>query len=206
MPEGFPGTSPRSAAVGNPRDPRQGSAGRFGSGCPRSRSRCSPRSTSSNTVWQLVPQEHLAGTRDHGLPAMCGGHQAGAPVDRQARVAGVVDDHRLVGVQPDPGPQWVRGTPGLRRERLLESRRRADGVARRRKRCRHPVAHPREHVTPMGRNRFLEQLVVTGHRGLHRLWVLLPQPRRPFEVGEQECHRPRRWMPGHEHQINGEVG
>ena len=73
-----------------------------------------------HSVGQLVPQEHLGGAGDNRLPAMGGSHQAGAPIDRQARVAGVVDDHRLVGVQPDPRPQWACGTPWLRRERMLE--------------------------------------------------------------------------------------
>ena len=72
-----------------------------------------------HSVGQLVAQEHLGGAGNDGLPAVGGGHQPGAPVDRQAGVAGVVDDHRLVGVQPDPRPQWVCGSPRLRRERLL---------------------------------------------------------------------------------------
>ena len=150
-----------------------------------------------HSVGQLVAQEHLGGARDDGLPAMGGGHQAGAPVDRQVRVTGVIDDHRLVGVQPDPCPQWVCGTPGLRRERLLKRRRRTYGISRRRERRGHSVAHPREHVTAMGRNRLLEQLVVADHRGLHRAGILLPHPGRALEIGEQKCHRARWWMPGH---------
>ena len=150
-----------------------------------------------HSVGQLVAQEHLGGAGDDGLPAMGGGHQAGAPVDRQARVAGVIDDHRLVGVQPDPGPQRVCGAPGLRRERLLKRRRRTHGIPRCRERGGHPVAHPREHVTAMGRNRLLEQLVVADHRGLHRAGILLPHPGRALEIGEQKRHRARWWMPGH---------
>ena len=150
-----------------------------------------------HSVGQLVAQEHLGGARDDGLPAMGGGHQARAPVDRQVRVTGVIDDHRLVGVQPEPCPQWVCGTPGLRRERLLKRRRRTYGISRRRERRGHSVAHPREHVTVVGGNRLLEQLVVADHRGLHRAGILLPHPGRALEIGEQKCHRARWWMPGH---------
>ena len=59
------------------------------------------------SVGQLSAHEHLGGTRDDDLPAMGGGHHPGASIDRQARVAGVIDDHRLIGVQPDPGAQWL---------------------------------------------------------------------------------------------------
>jgi hypothetical protein len=31
---------------------------------------------------------------------------------------------------------------------------------------------------------------VAGEGALHRLWELLPEPRRSLEVGEQEGHRP----------------
>lgn len=154
------------------------------------------------SVGQLSAHEHLGGTRDDDLPAMGGGHHPGASIDRQARVAGVIDDHRLVGVQPDPGAQWLCGTPWLRGERLLERRRRGDGVPCRRERRGHSVTHPREHVTTMGRSRFLQELVVADHCRLHRHGILLPHSRGPLEVGEQKCHRARRWMPSHGPQTN----
>ena len=104
-------------------------------------------------------------------------HQSGTPIDRQARVAGVVDDHRFVGVKPDARAQRTCSAPCLGRQRLLERGGGADGIAGGCKRGRHSVAHPREHVAPMGRDRLLQEFVVANHGGLHRVGILLPEAR-----------------------------
>ena len=142
-----------------------------------------------HAVSALTAHQHLCGAGYDGLSAMGRCHQACAPIDRQAGVAGVIDDHGLVGVQADAGPQWAHGAPGLRRERLLDRRRRGDGVPCRRERSRHPVTHPREHESAGLRERLLEDFVVANHRGLHRLGILLPHAGGPLEIGEQERHR-----------------
>ena len=121
-----------------------------------------------HTVGQMTAHQHLGGARNHGLPAVGGGHQPGTPIDRQAGIPGVVDDDRLVGVQSDPRPQWPCGAPWLCRERLLERRGRGERVPGGRERGRHAVTHPREDVTAMGGDRLLEDLVVADHGSLHR--------------------------------------
>ena len=88
-----------------------------------------------HTGRQLTPHEHLGGTGNNHLPAVGGSHQARAPIDRQAGIVGVVDDHCLVGVQSGPGPQRacgaatalppaLVGTPPPRRRHPLPLRRR----------------------------------------------------------------------------------
>ena len=57
-----------------------------------------PEIDQPHTVRQLATHEHLGGARNDYLPPMGGGHQAGAPIDRQACIARVIYDHGLVGV------------------------------------------------------------------------------------------------------------
>ena len=54
------------------------------------------------------------------------------------------------------------------------------------------VAHGGKHHPAMPRHHFPEQLVVAGHRVLHRRLVLLPQPGRALDIGEQKRHGPNR--------------
>ena len=119
MPVGFPGTRPELRSGG-----KSSGSGRRAEledldGTTKVTQAVFTEVDQLHSVGQLVTQKHLGGAGNDGLAAVGGGHQAGAPIDRQACVAGVVDDHRLVGVQPDPGAQWVCGAPRLFRERLL---------------------------------------------------------------------------------------
>ena len=157
MPEGSPGTSPVFAAAESPRDRRRGPVGRSRVGWPRSRRRCSPRSTQLHAVAAVAPRMSISrGAGKDDLPAVGGGHQPGAAIDRQARVAGVVDDHRLVGVQPDPRPQRGGGAPWLCRQRLLERCRGAErhrAPSRTRRPCRRPSARTRDRGWPRSSSR-----------------------------------------------------
>ena len=57
-----------------------------------------------------------------------------------------------------------------------------------------PVARRLNHVTAVRVDRIAEDLVMTRQRASHRFRMLLPQPRRTLEIGEQEGDRPRRQL------------
>ncbi len=78
----FPGNESRVRSGGKSSRSPSRVSWKIRMGRPRSRSRCSPRSTSSIAVGQLSAHEHLGGTGDDGLPAMA------AVINREQRLIG----------------------------------------------------------------------------------------------------------------------
>ena len=139
----FPGNESRVRSGGNSsRSPSQ-TSWKIRVGRPRSRRRCSPRSTTPSRR----ASDHASASRwrpkrrsaRRGPPSSSREHR----LIGQAGIAGVVDDDRLIGVQPDSGPQWRARYPISLPRALLESPcRRSDGIPGRRERGGHAVAHP----------------------------------------------------------------
>jgi hypothetical protein len=53
-----------------------------------------------------------------------------------------------------------------------------------------PITRGLDHVTIMRNDRIAQDSIMTRQRAPHRFRMLLPQPRRTFEIGEQEGDRP----------------
>ncbi len=96
-------------------------------------------------VRQVLAHQQLRRPRHQRLPAMPGGHQPGAPVQRLVQVL-LPAQHPLIGQQPHPRrqrPGHLR--PVLRAQALLRRQHRPDRLPGRGEHRGHPVAHRGEH-------------------------------------------------------------
>ena len=202
----FPGNESRVRSGGNSHGRRRGSAGRYG-WAARDHAAGVHRDRRSSIPSGSCPRmQHLGGAGNDDLSAMGGGHQARAPIDRQARVTGVVDDDRLVGVQTD-----ARLSTGVRCAMALlpapvgmpPRRIRRRRQLRRRRPCHRPCAQNTCRrwaaivFSRISSWRTMAAFIASG--------ILLPKARGPFEIGEQERHRARWRMPSHGPQTNSEA-
>ena len=140
---------------------------------------------------ELVAHELRGQSRADDLAAVRRRHQARGTVEGRAEVVAVADLGRP-GVQADPHPQRSGVGPRLGGQCPLQLDRRGHRRRRGRERREATVAGRLDDGAAVGADHVAEDLVVARQRRLHRVGVLLPEPRRPFEVGEHERHRPGR--------------
>ncbi len=127
-------------------------------------------------------------TRHQYLPAVCGGFQAGRPVDDRPEVIAVA----LLagtGMQAHADQDWPARRPGLRTQRLLSGQDRGDCGWCRPERRAEGVAYRLEDITARGLDGRPEDLVVAAERDRHWRRLGLPQPGRALDIGEQQRDR-----------------
>ena len=182
----WPRRRPPPAAAETPTaDPRR-RTGRW-SPPPRCRAACA-RPGRAASFPPAAPAAHAVrrGRREQRLSAMARGHHALRARQRQRRVvfgAARLDRSR---VQSHPHAHRADVAPALLVQRALRVQRGSERVAGILERRAEAVALNLEHVTTMRADRVLQQRVVARQRVLHRLRMLLEEPRRPFDVREQE--------------------
>jgi hypothetical protein len=151
-----------------------------------------PQVDQPHTLGQRVTRQRLGRVRNEHLTAMGEGHQPGASIQRPIHVLPWRTQPALVRVQSHAHQNWTRVVPRLGSEPLLSLEDRAQRIRCRNERSGHSIAHRREDDTLIAFDRAAHDLVVPRDRLLHRLGVLLPQPRRTLDVGEEERHGSRR--------------
>lgn len=123
--------------------------------------------------------------RDRGhqhLAPVGNGHQASRLVQHRSEIVALALV-RLARMQAHPHPQ-LRPAPIRRRHRLLHGNGNGDGVPGSLE-CRpEPVATGVEYVPVMRLDDVDQDPVVTGQSEAHARAVLIPQPGRPFDIGE----------------------
>ena len=141
---------------------------------------------------QLVDDQILGGARQHGLAAVGQVAQARGPVDGRAdvvaRIFWVPQPH-LAGVQAD-------AQPDRRQRRPLQVKGARHRIRRTPERDHEAVA-----LTLLDRADAIVRGDGVGHgliqpryRGGHLLGLGLPEPRRPFDIGQQQSHRSGRQL------------
>ena len=160
----------------------------------RSRSRCSPRSTSVDALGQHVARQDRrspASTR----PARRARRPSAAPHDSTTNRS---SHHHAATPLPVCRPIRTRNgsgnghtSPSSARCAATAATTPASAVPNA---AMEPVARGLDHIAAVGLDRLAQQLVVTGQRVAHRVGMLLPQARRTLDVGEQERDRPRRQL------------
>ena len=160
-------------------------------GRSRSRSRCSPRSTSAASASHQLGRR----LRAQHLPAVADRHQPGRPVHRRAEVVPVpeLSPRRCAGPSA-PGSASPSATP---RPPAPAGRRAPPRPpptpARTRRRTRRPSS--RTPYPPCASTAARSSSSWRASAARIASVVVLPQPRRALDVGEQERHRPRRRHP-----------
>ncbi len=138
--------------------------------------------------------DELAGDERHqDLAAVAHRHQPGRPVQRRTVVVAVAQ-LRSAGVHTHAHPQRAGLGPRFGAQRELRVDCRIHGLGRAREGGEEPVPGRLHHVPTAGLHGGGHHLVVTRQCPAHRVGMLLPQTRRPLEIGEQERHRPRRQL------------
>ena len=166
----------------------------------RSRSRCSPRSTSS-TRWaaDLPPARPW-------IPRSRAGRRARLPSTEHNDSGcgfrtGPPTNSAFAGVHPHACTERAGMPHGSEVNPRCAS---TAAATARPPRTRRPSRRPlTRHHAPVPTDRVLEDDVMAGHRRRHRLPTLLPQARRTLEVGEQERHRPGRKRRRHRPSMDG---
>ena len=124
---------------------------------------------------------------------MPGGHHPSSPVEHRPEVVPVA---QFGFTGRDPHPHRQLQLP-LRGDRRVHRR------PRRGKRGDHTIARVTEQEPVVRLNRRAQHLIVCEKRRPHRVRVGLPPTGRALNIGEQECHDPRRWSPlGHPHRMS----
>ena len=113
---------------------------------------------------------------------MPGGHHPRRTVEHRTEVVRP-PQLGLAGRDPHPDRQLQRPLP---------SHRGINRTSGRGERGAHPVAGVLEHKAAVRLNRPAQHLIVGGQRRPHPVGVGLPPTGRPLDIGEQECHHPRR--------------
>ena len=148
-----------------------------------------------DTIPQLVTRQVSCRLGDHDLAAVRHAQQPCSTVHRRAEVV-IVAKLCHSRVKSHAHPERLAHRPVLAADRSLA----VDGCAQRGARgCEHSmyaVASTLHNLTAVSRDRFPQDHVMARQRHAHRMRLLLPQPRRHLEIGEQERHRPRRQL-GH---------
>ena len=140
---------------------------------------------------RLVAHEVSGGLREERLPAVGGGAQARAPIDRGAVVV-ALSQLRLPGVQGRAYPQRRRGWPRLGVQCHLDrggGGDRAGGPGEDREAAVALAARAHE-VAAVPADDLLHELVVAGEGPAHRLRGTLPKGGAPRDVGEEVGDRP----------------
>ena len=147
-----------------------------------------------DTIPQVVTRQVSRRLGDHDLAAVRHAQQPCSTVHRRAEVV-IVAKLCHSRVKSHAHPERLAHRPVLAADRSLA----VDGRAQRGVRgCEHSmyaVASTLHNLTAVSRDRFPQDHVMARQRHAHRMRLLLPQPRRNLEIGEQERHRPRRADP-----------
>ncbi len=148
-------------------------------------------------VHELAPRrkaardERRARARDEHLVAVADREQARHPVDRRSEEV-VIADLGGPGVDRHPDAQAARLGPAVTVERVLALDRRGQRGLALVERGEHPVAGRLDDRPARILDGRPEQGVMRGEGGAHRGPVLLPEPRAPLDVREQERLGPGR--------------
>jgi hypothetical protein len=138
-----------------------------------------------NVVRQIVLDELPRGVRQQNLSAVACGADARASIDAHSDVS-LTSDERLAGVDPHPHADGGAFGPELRSERTLRCHRRAHPVTRSRERDEECVALCVDLVTVKLLDRRTKQPGVCRENLVVPVPELLQQPRRAFDVTEEE--------------------
>jgi hypothetical protein len=131
--------------------------------------------------------------RQHDLPAVRGRHETRRAVHR-APVIIAIAQLGLTRVQPHPHPEPPRHLPRLTNKRELRRDGSVDRIVRSAEHSMEPVARRLHHEPAVHRDRLMQNRVMAGQGGSHRLGMLFPETRRTLEIGEQERHGARRQL------------
>jgi hypothetical protein len=133
---------------------------------------------------KLIVDHFLCGGGDYRLAAVRQVAQASRFVDRRSGVVALVPQLHIAGMQPDAQLDGSQIRP-------LQRQRACDGVAGPGERCDETVAFPlfdRTHPVVF-RDDPRGGLIHPRDRGCHGPGLGCPQPRRTFDIGEQQRHR-----------------
>ncbi len=143
-----------------------------------------------------VPQEFGRRARDQHLPPMAGAADAGRPMDADAHIPPVIDLRRGR-VQTDADPHGRVIGPGMIGKGALHADRGLRRVLRARKGSEERIALRVDLAAVHRRDRRTHEPPMVLERRPVAVRAKLPeQPRRPLDIGEQQRHRPARWL-GH---------